>query len=195
MYSSNFEFLSFLGVCLGVGLLGGMVGLLLVFHQGLSKEWWEENCGPIQLPRLESPHTPCVHISCGPCLAQWDILRAGTVGHPHSRNGGTSSQQPWLCGASAVTLWCCRLWLVRRNAFHTAELYACTSTITHTPHHTHTQSTGTKMSLSDACLYWNVINSDFVSILFNLIKNNCTTTHWAPTCVEKKPGHQTLSRT
>ena len=38
MYSSNFEFLSFLGVCLGVGLLGGMVGLLLVFHQGLSKE-------------------------------------------------------------------------------------------------------------------------------------------------------------
>ena len=38
MYSSNFEFLFFLGVCLRVGLLGGMVALLLVFHQGLSNE-------------------------------------------------------------------------------------------------------------------------------------------------------------
>ena len=38
-----------------------------------------------QLPRLESP--PRVHISCGPCPAQWDILTAGMVGHPHSSPG------------------------------------------------------------------------------------------------------------
>ena len=137
----------------------------------------------------EPPHSVCSH-------QLWAM--PGTVGHPHGRNGGTSSQQPWPCGASALSLWCRRLWLVRRNAFHIAELYACTSTITHTPHHTHThthtQSTGTKMSLSDACLYWNVINSDFVSILFNLIKNNCTTTHWASACVEKKPGTRPYPR-
>ena len=36
--------------------------------------------------------------------AWWDILTAGTVGHPHSRHGGTSSQQPWPCGASALSL-------------------------------------------------------------------------------------------
>ena len=79
----------------------------------------------------EPPHSMCSH-------QLWAM--PGTVGHPHGRNGGTSSQQPWPCGASALSLWCRRLWLVRRNAFHIAELYACTSTITHTPHHTHTHT-------------------------------------------------------